>query len=92
VTEFSKATITHPPQGEHLLRVVQKKIWRDHELEVVTGYDISQDRYPVHMYVTPIGGARQKLDRGLVYANDVREAQRLGWKEIGEHLASLGHG
>jgi hypothetical protein len=92
MTEFSKATIKHPPQGEHPLRVVQTKTWRDHELEVVTGYDITQDRYPVHMYVTPPGGLRTKLDHGSIYAPDVREAQRLGWKEIGEHLARLGHG
>ncbi|MDM0032088.1 hypothetical protein QTI33_08040 [Variovorax sp. J22P271] len=55
-------------------------------IEVVTGFDISHDRFPVHVYATPNGGERTKLPLGEIYGDDERSAFARGWQVASEYL------
>jgi len=36
--------------------------YRKHYVELIVGYDIVSDRHLMHVYVTPTGGPRRKVD------------------------------
>ena len=57
-------------------------------IEIVTGFDIAKDRFSVHIYITPQGGEREKVQAGDIYGADVRTAFQEGWKFLDSYLGS----
>ncbi|KWI69645.1 hypothetical protein WM07_00915 [Burkholderia ubonensis] len=45
-------------EGGRIAFLDEHKGWT---IEVVTGYDVVSDRWPVHAYVAPPGGVREKI-------------------------------
>lgn len=53
-------------------------------VEVIAGYDINEDAYRIHVYVTPSGGQRTKIDVAPRYVPTMDEAisAGLGFGEV----------
>lgn len=48
-------------QTENGPRNVLEGTFKGTKIEVVTGYDITHDRWPFHVYLTPSGGQKSRL-------------------------------
>ncbi|WP_432727512.1 hypothetical protein [Variovorax sp. W6] len=53
--------IEHIVQTESGPRNVLQGMYRGTKIEVVSGYDIAQDGWPFHVYMTPASGQRARL-------------------------------
>jgi hypothetical protein len=49
-------------QTENGIRNVLEATYKGAKFEVVAGYDISQDDWPFHVYLTPAGGPKERLN------------------------------
>ncbi len=70
-------------------RLVEHGNWAGYSIQVVTGHDPVQDRYPVHVYVIDNDGVRMKLALGDIYEEDDLKAFARGWEEVGKHFPDL---
>ncbi|UVH54717.1 hypothetical protein NWF24_17880 [Variovorax paradoxus] len=62
-------------QTETGIRNVLEATYKGMKLEVVTGYDITHDDWPFHVYLTPAGGPKQRLfDAPTQYRANTMEA------------------
>lgn len=53
--------IEHIVQTESGPRNVLQGMYRGTKIEVISGYDIAQDGWPFHVYMTPTNGQRSRL-------------------------------
>lgn len=70
-------------------RLVEHGSYAGYSIQVVTGYDAVEDRYPVHVYVIDNDGIRTKLALGAIYEDNDLKAFARGWEEVGKHFPLL---
>ncbi|MBB3637167.1 hypothetical protein [Variovorax atrisoli] len=75
-------------QTETGVRNVLEGTFKGIKIEVVTGYDITHDRWPFHVFLTPAGGQRARLfDAPTQYrANSMQGAFEQGMQLAVHHL------
>ncbi|MGJ7611100.1 MULTISPECIES: hypothetical protein [unclassified Variovorax] len=84
VQKFSVKSGTNPANP---MRLVEVGKFGDRAFEVVTGYDVTHDRWPVHLYSTDANGVRTKVPMGDSYADEPAAAFKRGWREIEEYFS-----
>jgi len=86
--DADRFAVQHKPSGDRS-RLVEHGSYAGYSIQVVTGYDAVDDRYPVHVYVIDNDGIRTKLALGPVYGTDDVKAFAKGWEEVGKHFPDL---
>ncbi len=84
VQRFNVRQVAHAP------RSVQTGSFQDHEIEIVTGYDAVNDRYPIHIRTHRAGGAWQRIESSGTWGADEADAFEQGWKIVARWVAAIG--
>ncbi len=66
-------------QTENGPRQVQVGRYNGSKFKVVTGYDVINDRFPVHVYLTPPNGEEFKFPSDDIFGDSVEDAFRRGF-------------
>lgn len=82
---------SRPIQTENGPRYAQQLHYKDHLIEVATGYDVLGDSWPYHVYLVTNAG-RKKVQEGKLEANSQREAFAEGLQHGIAAVDSLQHG
>lgn len=64
-------------EGCRIAFLYEHKKWA---IEVATGYDVTSDRWPVHVYVTPPAGSREKIQVHVPVRDSQAEALTHGYE------------
>lgn len=78
----SKFNITQPNDPSNVMRRVQVGTYEGKAMEVVTGFDMHDDRFTVHVYMVSSDGSKTKLELGSLYGAGEREAFAAGWDAV----------
>jgi len=83
--DMNRFSVTYRPAGDPS-RLVEYGNWAGYSIQVVTGYDAVEDRYPVHVYVIDNDGVRTNLTVAEVYGEEDVKAFALGWEQVARHF------
>jgi hypothetical protein len=86
--DLNRFSVQYRPAGD-TSRLVEHGSTAGYSIQVVTGYDAVEDRYPVHIYVIDNDGLRTKLALGPIYGEDDVSAFARGWEAVGGHFPVL---
>lgn len=74
-------------QTENGVRNVMEGIYKGTKIEVVSGYDVSHDNWPFHVYLTEAGRTRRLFDAPTQYrARSLQFAFEQGMEMAVHHL------
>ena len=86
--DLNRFSVQHRPPGDPS-RLVEHGNCPGYSIQVVTGYDAVEDRYPVHVYLINDEGTRIKLALGPIYEETDVKAFARGWAEVDKHFPDL---
>lgn len=85
---LDRFSVKYRPAGDPS-RLIEHGSTAGYSIQVVTGYDAVEDRYPVHVYVVDSDGVRTKLAIAPIYGEDDVSAFAKGWEAVSNHFPVL---